>query len=109
MADIHILETDRSGPSVRARIVYHVPVNRDNNAYPGGQTSGVPNISQAEIDALAAGTLYEESKTLKTTAAGTTPAALAATVRARWEPARVRVQAMLDERFKYYGTELARA
>ena len=109
MADIHILETDRSGASVRARIAYHVPVNRDNNAYPGGQSSGLASISSAEAAALAAGTLYEAAETLKTTAAGTTPAALAATVRARWEPARVRVQAMLDERFKYYGTELARA
>ena len=109
MADIHILETDRSGPSVRARIVYHVPVNRDNNAYPGGQTSGVPNIAQAEIDALAAGTLYEESKTLKTTVAGATQATLAAAIRARWEPTCVRIQALLDERYKFFGATLARA
>ena len=109
MADIHVLETDRAGDSVRARILYHVPVSGASNAYPGGQTSALASISTAEADALLAGTLYEASETLKTTAAGTTPAALASMVRARWEPARVRVQAMLDERYKYFGTEMARA
>ena len=109
MADIHILETDRAGDAVRARVIYHVPVTGASNAYPGGQTSGVPNIAQAEIDALAAGTLYEETETLKTTTAGATQATLAAAIRARWEPTRVRIQALMDERYKFFGATLARA
>lgn len=108
MADIHILETPKHKGRQEVTAIFHVPVDRTNNSYPGGQTSQVPGISQTEIDALAAGTLYELSKQYKFPI-GTSAATMSAQVRGDWEPVRQKVQAAADTRYQYYGVTLERA
>ena len=94
MADIHVLETDYSpaNGAGHLRVIYHVPVNQDNNSYPGGQVSSIPaQLGAGEAAALADGSLYEQ------------------VVSRDWNFVAAEVQARMDRTYRFYGLTLDRS
>ena len=108
MADIHLLESTFSENGAGTiRTVFHVPNEKTNN-YPGVTESVVPGISQAELDALVAGTLVEVVRSVKDNI-GKGEAGIKTRIPAMWQGVADETQAKLDKDYAFYGIELARA
>lgn len=113
MADIHILEAQpRDSAGVGSlQVFFHVDVpSVVLGKYPG-RPSGLPValLDPTEGDALATGVLYEVIKTFKFGGEETSQAEAVAMLRGHWVAVQAQVNADLSRRFRWYGSELARA
>jgi len=64
MADIHVLTTPKTNGKRVINVVYHIPIVTPKNGVVVTPTSSIPSLlDTGEAAALAAGTLYECSKT----------------------------------------------
>jgi len=112
MADIHVLETDYSpaNGAGHLRVIYHVPVNQDNNSYPGGQVSSIPaQLGAGEAAALADGSLYEQVVSRDWNFTAHPPAATQELARQDWHIVAAEVQARMDRTYRFYGLTLDRS
>jgi hypothetical protein len=109
VADIHVLETPEQDGERVVNVVYHVPIDTTNNAYPGGQTSQIEaDLEQSEIDALADGSLREVSHTFRF-GSGMSTSEMADRVQAFWHDAASAEQARIDTEYEHYLTTLSRS
>lgn len=109
MSDIHLLESNFSANGSGAIIVvFHVPNDIGQNNYPGNTVSIVSGISQAEQDALTAGTLVEVVKTVRDNI-DKGQAVIKTRIQSMWATIAADTQTKLNENYKFYGVELARA
>lgn len=108
MSDIHLLESNFSANGSGAiTVVYHVPNDTGQNNYPGNTTSVVSGISQAELDALTAGTLAEVVKTVRDNV-NKGQAVIKTHIQNMWAIVAANKQSELNKNYKFYGIELAR-
>jgi hypothetical protein len=107
MADIHIgkiIKTE-SGKG-KAQLFYHLPIDTPlNSIIPTPVSAIAGQIPQAEIDALAAGSLVEVSRTI-VVLVGQTQAEIAEAIRADWENAKSDYNEKYYFTYKFYGITL---
>lgn len=109
MADIHILTTPTQEDERVVHVRYHVPIDQTGNAYPGGQTSDIEaQLTQSEIDALAAGSLREVPHTFRF-GLGMTTSDMADRVRAYWHDVAEDEQSRIDTTYEHYNATLDRS
>ena len=116
MADIHVLEGSfRVNGSGSIRIAYHITVPesyRDGTIanYPEDYTrdSAVLDIDLDELNSIQLGTTYEHVESFRINV-NTSQATIVAKVRARWHDIEVLAGKNVRERYKYYGSTLARS
>lgn len=107
MADIHIGKITRteSGKG-KAQLFYHVPVDAPVSGVAPTPTSAIAEqLQQNEIDALAAGSLVEVSRSIAVLA-GQTQAEIADAIRADWQNAKVDLNNKYNFAYKFYGVTL---
>jgi hypothetical protein len=107
MADIHIGKITQTQPGKgKAQLFYHIPIETPvNGVVPTPQSAIAGSLQQAEIDALAAGSLIEVSRTI-VVLAGQTQAEIAAAVKADWQNARTEYNDRYNFVYKFYGVTL---
>jgi len=110
MADIHIGESvhNPTKNTVDITVYFHVPHNTATNSYPGGQVSELSGLDQAEIDGLMAGALVEVKRSLRYSLTDLTKIQIRDNIRGKWSNVASRLQADYNNRYSFYGTELAR-
>lgn len=109
MADIHILECAENGDRTVVCAAFHVDINLDNNEYPGTDGSSVvPDLGEAEENALIAGTLLEHVKSWKFPTS-VEIAAARDVLRAAWHDVKAAAQIRIDTSYQWYGAELERS
>lgn len=107
MADIHIGKINRteSGKG-RAELFYHIPVDAPvNGIVPTPESAIAAQLQQAEIDALAAGSLIEVQRNI-VVLDGQTQAEIADAIRADWENAKAYYNNKYNFAYKFYGVTL---
>lgn len=107
MADIHIGKINRteSGKG-KAELFYHIPIDTPvGGIVPMPESAITSQLQQAEIDALAAGTLVEVSRNI-VVLAGQTQAEIADAIRADWQNARADYNNKYNFTYKFYGATL---
>ncbi|HCO92987.1 MAG TPA: hypothetical protein DIU00_03400 [Phycisphaerales bacterium] len=107
MADIHIGKINRteSGKG-KAQLFYHIPIDAPvDGIVPTPESTIAAQLQQAEIDALAAGSLIEASRTI-VVLAGQTQAEIADAIRADWQNARAQYNDKYNFIYKFYGATL---
>jgi len=107
MADIHIGKINRteSGKG-KARLIYHIPIDAPvDGIAPTPESAIAAQLQQAEIDALAAGSLIEASRTI-VVLAGQTQADIADAIRADWQNTRAEYNDEYNFIYKFYGVTL---
>jgi hypothetical protein len=107
MADIHIGKIDQTEPGKgKAQLFYHIPIDAPvAGIVPTPQSAIAGTLQQAEIDALAAGSVVELSRTI-VVGAGQTQAEIAAAVKADWQNVRVEYNDRYGFTHKFYGVTL---
>jgi len=105
MADIHILECVKDDEQRKVNVIFHVAITSPVANVIPTPTSSVPGIAQAEIDALAGGTLYEYS-TVANFIFGTSLAQVAAQLKLLWQRAETVINNNYNKRYEYYGQTL---
>ena len=107
MADIHIGKIDQTEPGKgKAQLFYHIPIDAPvAGIVPTLQSAIAGSLQQTEIDALAAGSVVEVSRTI-VVLAGQTQAEIAAAVKADWQNARVEYNSRYGFTHKFYGVTL---
>ncbi|MHA2279778.1 MAG: hypothetical protein ACXAC5_02625 [Promethearchaeota archaeon] len=116
MADIHILEGSfRTNGSGSIRVVYHIPIPstyQDGTiaSYPEDYTrdSQVADIDLNELEQIQMGTLYEYTESFRINTNRPQPI-IVSEVRARWYDIQSLAAQQVRERYKYYGSILARS
>lgn len=115
MSDFYILESAKNKKTVNT--VFHIPIPTGNNiagvawrtalvSHLGGAdaiTSILIDISTAELDAMKAGELYEQIKTVRFSSTTLTDAQRLAQVEAAYNAAQADALPTLQARLKYYG------
>jgi len=107
MADIHIGKINQTEPGKgTTQLFYHIPIDAPvGGIVPTPESAIAAGLQQAEIDALAAGSLIELSRTI-VVLAGQTQAEIASAVKADWQNARVEYNNRYDFVHKFYGVTL---
>lgn len=107
MADIHIGTISQTKPGKgKAQLFYHIPLEAPvAGVVPTPQSAIAGSLQQAEIDALAAGTLIEVSRTI-VVMEGQTQAEIAAAVRTDWQNTRTEHNDKYNFVYKFYGVTL---
>ena len=107
MADIHIGKINQTASGKgKAQLFYHIPIDAPvAGIAPTPQSAIASQLQQSEIDALAAGTLIEVSRTI-VVLAGQTQAEIAAAVRADWQNAKTEYNEKYNFVYKFYGVTL---
>jgi uncharacterized protein YhbP (UPF0306 family) len=107
MADIHIGKINRTeSDKGKAQLFYHIPIDAPvDGIAPTPESTIAAQLQQAEIDALAAGSLVEISRTM-VVLAGQTQADIADAIRADWQTARERYNDKYNFIYKFYGVTL---
>lgn len=107
MANIHIGKISRieSGKG-RAELFYHIPIDTPvSEIVPTPESAIATQLQQAEIDALAAGSLIEVKRNI-VVLASQTQAEIADTIRANWQNTRVDYNNKYNFTYKFYGATL---
>ena len=107
MADIHIGKITRteSGKG-KAQLFYHLPIDTPvSGIVPTPVSAIAEQIQQAEIDALAAGSLVEISRTI-VVLAGQTQAEITDAIRADWQNTKADYNEKYNFTYKFYGITL---
>lgn len=107
MADIHIGKINRteSGKG-KAQLFYHIPIDAPvDGIVPTPESTIAAQLQQAEIDALAAGSLIEASRTI-VVLASETQAEIADAIRADWQTVRAQYNNKYNFTYKFYGVIL---
>lgn len=107
MADIHIGKITQSEPGKgKAQLFYHISIDAPvSGIVPTPESAIAASLQQAEIDALAVGSLVEVSRTI-VILAGQTQAEIALAVKADWQNTRVQYNNRYDFEHKFYGVTL---
>ena len=107
MADIHIGQiTKTESGKGRARLYYHIPIDTPvSGIVPTPESPIAAQLHQAEIDALAAGTLGEISKDI-VVLASQTQVDIAAAIRADWQNAKADYNDKYNFEYKFHGVTL---
>lgn len=107
MADIHALNGDINSSGIgNIKTVFHIPVSVAKYPVDNTRESEVPNISQAELDAIRSGTLYEHVVSIPVNLNSMTGPELAAEARARYANVEAVAETRLSDMYKFYLTEL---
>ena len=107
MADIHIgkINKTESGKG-KAQLFYHLPIDTPvSGIIPTPESAIAEQIQQTEIDALAAGSLVEVSRTI-VVLVGQTQAEIADAIRANWQNAKADYNEKYNFTYKFYGATL---
>jgi hypothetical protein len=107
MADIHIGKINRteSGKG-KAKLFYHIPIDTPvGGIVPTPESTITAQLQQAEIDALAAGSLVEVSRNI-VVLASQTQAEIADAIRADWQNAKTDYNDKYNFVYKFYGVTL---
>jgi len=107
MANIHIGKISRieSGKG-RAELFYHIPINTPvSGLVPTPESAIATQLQQAEIDALAAGSLIEVKRNI-VVLASQTQAEIADAIRANWQNTRADYNNKYNFTYKFYGATL---
>lgn len=107
MADIHIgkINTTESNKG-KAQLFYHIPIDAPvDGIVPTPESTIASQLQQAEIDALAAGSLIEASRTI-VVLVGQTQAEIADAIRIDWQNARTQYNDKYNFNYKFYGVTL---
>lgn len=107
MANIHIGKINPTEPGKgKAQLFYHIPIGAPvAGIVPTPESAIAASLQQAELDALAAGSLIELSRTI-VVLAGQTQAEIATAIRADWQNARIEYNNEYDFAHKFYGVTL---
>jgi len=107
MADIHIGRISQTEPGRgNAQLFYHIPIDAPvGGIAPTPESAIAGSLQQAEIDALAAGSLVELSRTI-VVLSGQTQAEIASAVRADWQNAKAEYNSKYNFAHKFYGVTL---
>ena len=107
MADIHIGKINQTETGKgKAQLFYHIPIDSPvGGIVPTPESAIAAGLQQAEIEALAAGSLIELSRTI-VVLAGQTQAEIASAVKADWQKARIEYNSKYDFVHKFYGVTL---
>jgi hypothetical protein len=107
MANIHIGKISRteSGKG-KAELFYHIPIDAPvGGIVPTPESAIAAQLQQAEIDALAAGTLIEVKRNIVVLASHT-EAEIADAIRANWQNTRLDYNNQYNFTYKFYGMTL---
>ena len=107
MADIHIgkINTTESGNG-KAELFYHIPIDTPvGGIVPTPESTIAAQLQQAEIDALAAGSLVEVSRSI-VVLASQTQVEIADAIRADWQNAKADYNDKYNFTYKFYGAIL---
>jgi hypothetical protein len=107
MADIHIgkIRQSETGRG-RAQLIYHIPIDTPVSGLVPTLTSAIASqLQQAEVDALAAGTLVEIAKDI-VVLDSQTESEVAAAIRADWQNVKADYNGQYDFEHKFYGVTL---
>jgi hypothetical protein len=107
MADIHIGKINRTeSDKGRAELFYHIPIDTPvNGIVPTPESTITAQLQQAEIDALAAGSLVEVSRNI-VVLANQTQAEIADAIRADWQNTKTDYNDKYNFVYKFYGVTL---
>ncbi len=107
MADIHIGKITRTASGRgRAQLFYHIPiVTPVSGIVPTPESAIGTQLQQAEIDALAAGSLVEVSRNM-VVLPSQTQAEIADAVRANWQNVKTDCNDKYNFAYKFYGVTL---
>jgi hypothetical protein len=107
MANIHIGKINRSEPGKgKAKLFYHIPIDTPvGGIVPTPESAIAAQLQQAEIDALAAGSLVEVSRNI-VLFAGQTQAEIADAIRADWLNIKTDYNDKYNFTYKFYGVTL---
>jgi hypothetical protein len=107
MADIHIRETPQVSPSRREiHLIYHILIATPKAGIVPTPLSSIDSeLTQAERDALAAGSLVEISQTLVKNE-GDTLASVKAKIQQDWDAHKTAYNADYGLTYQYYGSTL---
>jgi len=107
MSDIHIgkINKTESGKG-KAQLFYHLPIDTPISGIVPTPVSAIAGqIQQTEIDALAAGSLVEVTRSI-VILAGQTQAEIAEAIRADWQNAKTDYNERYNFTYKFYGITL---
>lgn len=107
MADIHIgkIHSTQSDKG-KAQLFYHIPIDTPvSGIVPTPESAIAAQLEQAELDALAAGSLIEISRTI-VVRANETQNEITAAVRADWQNIRTDYNDKYNFTYKFYGVTL---
>ncbi len=107
MADIHIGKISRTASNKgRAQLFYHIPIVAPVSGIVPTPVSAIgTQLQQAEIDALAAGSLIEVSRNI-VVLPSQTQAEIADAVRANWQNVKTDCNDKYNFAYKFYGVTL---
>ncbi|MFH1716955.1 MAG: hypothetical protein ABIF19_06360 [Planctomycetota bacterium] len=107
MADIHIGKIKQTEPGKgKAQLYYHIPIDAPvAGIAPTPESAVTAQLQQSEIDALAAGSLIEVSRTI-VVLASQTQAEIAIAVKADWQNAKAHYNDKYNFVHKFYGVTL---
>lgn len=107
MADIHIgkIHRTQSGRG-KVQLIYHIPIDTPvSGIVPTPESTIATQLQQAELDALAAGTLIETSRTI-VVLASQTQTEIADAVKVDWHNVRTDLNDKYNFTYKFYGATL---
>ncbi len=107
MANIHIGKINRteSGKG-KAELFYHIPIDTPvGGIVPTPESAIAAQLQQTEIDALAAGSLVEVSRSI-VVLTGQTQAQIADAIRAGWQNTKEDYNDKYNFTYKFYGVTL---
>ena len=107
MANIHIGKISRteSGKG-KAELFYHIPIDTPvSGIVPTPESTIAEQLQQAEIDALAAGTIIEVKRNI-VVLASQTQAEIADAIRANWQNTKLDYNNQYNFTYKFYGMTL---
>ncbi len=107
MADIHIGKiTKTASAKGKAQLFYHIPIDAPvNGVAPTPASAIAAQLQQSEIDALAAGSLVEVSRSI-VVLASQTQAEIGNAVRADWQTVKADCNDKYNFAYKFYGVTL---
>lgn len=107
MADIHIGKINKTASDKgKAQLFYHIPVDTPvSGIVPTPESAIAAQLQQAEIDALAAGSLVEVSRNIAVLASQT-QAEIAGAVKADWQNVKANYNDKYNFAHKFYGVTL---
>lgn len=110
MADIHIGKISKTEEGKgKAQLVYHIPIDTPKAGIIPTPASSLSGLQQMEIDALAAGMLFEVTKDM-VIEGSLTQAQIATKVKADWQNVKADYNNRYNFEYKFYGvTESATA
>lgn len=107
MADIHIgkIQRTQSGKG-KAQLFYHIPIDTPvSGIVPTPESTIATQLDQAELDALAAGSLIEVLRTI-IVLSNQTQEEIAEAVRTDWQHTRTSFNDKYNFSYKFYGVTL---